>query len=47
MFINDYNLEPTLAKINFNKKFLNIDLTGTDINNMTKNKYKEACKINK
>ena len=46
MFINDYNLDPTLAKINFNKKFHNMDLTEADINNMIKNKYKEACKIN-
>lgn len=46
MIINDYNLDPTLEKVNFNKKFPNIDLTVADINNMVKNKYKEACKIN-
>ena len=46
MFINDYNLDPTLAKVNFNKKFPNIDLSGADVNIMIKNKYKESCKFN-
>ena len=49
MFINDYNLYSSLAKINFKKKFPNQDLTGADVNIMIKNKYnkyKEASKIN-
>ena len=46
MFINDYNFDPTLAQVNFNKNLTNIDLTGADINIMIKNKYKEAGKIN-
>ena len=46
MFVEDYNLEPTTAKIIFKRKFPSIDLTGADINSYTRNKYKESSKIN-
>ena len=47
MFLRDYNLMPTFAKINFHKKFPNIDITQKEIDNYIYGKYREARVINK
>jgi hypothetical protein len=46
MFVEDYSLDPTTAKIKFKSKFPIIDLTGADVNSYIRNKYKEVSKIN-
>ena len=42
MFIEDYKITPTEAKIIFRKQFPNIDLADQDINTYINTKYKEA-----
>ena len=46
MFIEDYKITPTEAKIIFKKKFPNIDITDKDINTYINTKYKESKVIN-
>ena len=47
IFLKDYNLMPTFAKINFHKKFPNIVITQKEIDNYIYGKYRAARVINK
>lgn len=47
LFLKDYNLTPTDAKIIFNKNFPNIKINDKAVENYIYTKYREANKINK
>ena len=46
MFIENYKITPTEAKIKFNKIFPKIDISDKDINSYIATKYKESKIIN-